>query len=420
MDARKRVLARNKAIAGGMLAGAALLFVIARSRGGTGVWEWVAAFAEAAMVGALADWFAVVALFRHPLGVPVPHTAIIPNKKEAIADSLAEFIRDKFLATEALLSKVRETNPAVRLSGYLMKQEHADGLAGGICRMLSESLDFLDDDRVRKVLRSALHDRIEKFDLASSVGSLLEALRNNNRHQVLLDDLLRRLAGWIATVEAQEKLAVAIDNWLNTEYPLLSKFIPNRDQFSKGVGEKVARKVNQFIQEVHADPAHELRSRFDQMVIDLMERLRHDAALRARIDEIKREAVNYEYLQRYVAGLVKDLKTWLVDDLDRSQSRVRTSISDAAMGLGSALSRNGELIDSINEHLETIIVNYSDRLRTVVTKHVSGTVKQWDEKNFINEIELSIGSDLQFIRMNGTLVGGMIGLLLHVFSLVLK
>lgn len=419
MDVRKRVLARNKAIAGGLLVGSALLFVVARSRGGEGLWEWVSAFAEAAMVGALADWFAVVALFRHPLGVPVPHTAIIPNKKETIADSLAEFIRDKFLATEALLAKVRETNPALRLSAYLMNREHADGLAGGISRVISESLDFLDDDRVRKVLRAALHDRVEKFDLAHSAGQFLEALRKNGRHQALLDDLLRRLAGWIGTSEAQEKLAAAIDNWLNTEYPLLSKFIPNRDQFTKGAGEKVAKKVNLFIQDVHGDPAHELRTRFDLMVTDLMARLQHDADLRARIDEIKREAVNYQYLGAYVSGLVNDLKSWLVGDLDRNHSRVRASISDAAMGLGQALSRNGELIDSINEHLETIIVNYSDKLRTVVTRHVSGTVKQWDEKDFVSEIELSIGSDLQFIRMNGTLVGGVIGLLLHVVSLLL-
>jgi len=152
MDVRKKTLVRNKAIAGGLMVGAALLFVIARSQKGSGIWEWVAAFSEAAMVGALADWFAVVALFRHPLGVPIPHTAIVPNKKEAIAESLAEFIRDKFLATEALLAKIRELNPARRLSVYLMTPQHADGLAEGLTRVLFESIDFIDDDRVRKIL----------------------------------------------------------------------------------------------------------------------------------------------------------------------------------------------------------------------------------------------------------------------------
>jgi uncharacterized membrane-anchored protein YjiN (DUF445 family) len=419
MDVRKRTLARNKAIAGGLMVGAAILFVIARSHKGNGLWEWVAAFSEAAMVGALADWFAVVALFRHPLGVPIPHTAIIPNKKDTIAESLAEFIRDKFLATDALLVKMKEFNPAKRLSGYLMSQQHADELAMGLVRVLSESIDFIDDERVRKILRTALHDRVEKFDLATSAGQLLETLRKDNRHQAVLDDMLKRFSSWIATTEAQDKLAHAVDNWLNTEYPLLSKFIPNRDQFAKGAGEKIAKKVNQFFQEVHEDSTHELRCTFDVAVTDFIAKLKHDSALRARIDEIKREAINNEYLTAYVTGLAGDLKAWLIDDLGRSHSKICKSISEAAIGLGKSLSRNGELVDSINEHLENIVVNYSDKLRTVITKHVSGTVQQWENADFVSEIELSIGSDLQFIRMNGTLVGGVIGLLLHTISLLL-
>lgn len=419
MDGRKSVLARNKAIAGGLMVSAAVLFVIARSQGGNGVWQWVSAFSEAAMVGALADWFAVVALFQHPLGVPIPHTAIIPSKKETIAESLAEFIRDKFLATESLLSKLRELNPAERLSAYLMSRDNADVLALGLTRILSETIDFIDDERVRKILLAALHDRIEKIDLATSIGHLLETLMRNNRHQAVLDGLLERVSAWIATAEAQERLALGIDTWLNTDYPLLSKFIPNRDQFTKGVGEKVARKIDQFLQEVVDDPGHELRCRFDRAVGEFSQRLRHDDDLRARIEEIKRETVNNEQLARYVSGLAGDLKAWLVDDLGRSDSRVRVSIAEAAMALGATLSRNRELTDSINEHLETIVVNYSDKLRDLVTRHVSGTVKQWKEDDFVSEIELAIGSDLQFIRMNGTLVGGVIGLLLHAVSLLI-
>lgn len=419
MDGRKGMLARNKAIAGGLMVSAAVLFVIARSHGGNGIWQWVSAFSEAAMVGALADWFAVVALFRHPLGVPIPHTAIIPNKKETIAESLAEFIRDKFLATQSLLDKMRELNPAERLSAYLMSRDNVDALAMGISRIISETIDFIDDERVRRLLLATLHDRIEKIDLASAAGQVLETLMKNNRHQAVLDDLLERLSAWIATADAQERLARGIDTWLSTDYPLLSKFIPNRDQFTKGAGEKVARKVDQFLQEVSGDPTHELRCRFDQAVTEFIHRLRHDGELRARIEEVKQETVSNEQLAGYVTGLAGDLKAWLMDDLERSGSRVRASIAEAAMALGSTLSRNHELMDSINEHLETIVVNYSDRLRTVVTRHVAGTVKRWNEDDFVSEIELAIGSDLQFIRMNGTLVGGIIGLLLHGVSLLI-
>lgn len=419
MDVRKRILARNKAIACGLMVGAALLFVVARFHKGVGVWGWVAAFAEAAMVGALADWFAVVALFRHPLGVPVPHTAIIPNKKTVIADSLAEFIRDKFLAPETLVAKTREFNPGKRLSSYLMSRRNADGLAKMLTGVISECIAFVDDARVRKILLKTLGERVEKFDLATSIGELLDTLRNGNRHQAVLDDALRRFSAWIATEEAQERLAHVIDNWLNTDYPLLSKFIPNRDQFAKGAGEKVAQKINRFLREVHEDSSHELRRRFDLAVSDFVARLKHDVVLRARIEDIKQEAIGNKQLADYVTSLVDDFKGWLTGDLGSAHSKLRVGIAEAAIGLGGALSENHELIDSINEHLETLLLGNVDRLRAAATTHVSATVRQWSTDDFVDEIELSIGSDLQFIRMNGTLVGGMIGLLLHSIALLI-
>jgi len=419
MEERRTHLTRNKTIAGGLMVCAAVLFVVARLNEGDG-WEWVAAFSEAAMVGALADWFAVVALFRHPLGIPIPHTAIVPNKKNAIAENLANFIHDKFLATEALVAKLRELNPAEHLCSYLVSRQNADWLAKGITRVIGDSLDFLDDDRVRNVLKAALSDRVEKFDLANSAGVLIDTLRKDNRHQAVLDDLLGRLAGWLATEAAQLKIANFIDNWLDTEYPMLSKFLPNRDQFAKGAGEKVAKKVNEFIQEVNADSQHELREKFDSSVADFSSKLKSDPALRSKIDEIKRQAVDNAQLSDYVKALVNDMKSWLREDLDGSDSRVQKRVAEFAVGLGATLSQNKELKDSINEHLETMVRNYAGTLQEGITKHISGTVKQWDDKDFVEEIELSIGSDLQFIRMNGTLVGGVIGLLLHWVSLLLK
>jgi len=419
MDEKRIHLQKNKNIALALMVGAAILFIFARLHKGDG-WEWLAAFSEAAMVGALADWFAVVALFRHPMGIPIPHTAIIPNKKNAIAENLAQFIHDKFLATDALIAKLRELNPAQHLCSYLVSRQNADWLAQGVTRVITESLDFVDDDRVRNLLKAALNDRVEKFDLAGSAGSLIDTLRKDDRHQAVLDDLLKRLAGWLNAEESQLKIANFIDNWLNTEYPLLSKFLPNRDQFAKGAGEKVARKVNEFIQEVNANSGHELRQKFDSNVAEFSLRLKTDHALRSKIDEVKREAMDNAQLSDYAKAIANDLKNWLSDDLDKPHSRVQKKISDIAVGLGNTLSRNKELQDSINEHLENIVTSYADTLQKGITKHISGTVKQWEDKDFVNEIELSIGSDLQFIRMNGTLVGGMIGLLLHSITLLLK
>lgn len=419
MDIRKQLLSRNKAIATGLMIGAAILFVIARSRHGHGGWEWVGAFAEAAMIGALADWFAVVALFRHPLGVPIPHTAIIRNKKEAIAGNLADFIRDKFLASDTLIAKLRTYNPAEHLAAYLMSREHADVLATGLSRLFADSLDFIDDERVQQLLRATLSSRVENLDLSSAAGTILATFRKDNRHQIVLDNLLNRFAALLATDETQARLAGAIDEMVTKEYPLLSVFIPNRDQFARGVGEKITRRLNAFVQDVNADPAHEARYRFDTAVTEFIARLKSDPVLRNKIEAIKLEVVHNQFIADYVKSIGNDLKSWLSNDLQQPQSKVREKIAVAVAGLGTTLVQNGGLKDSLNEHLATLIVHYGDTLRTTIAGHISGTVQQWDNDEYVSEIELSIGSDLQFIRMNGTLVGGVIGLLLHAVSLLL-
>ena len=419
MEVKTYTLKKNKTIAGSLMICAAMLFVVASCRKGAG-WEWLAAFSEAAMVGALADWFAVVALFRHPLGIPIPHTAIIPNKKSVIAQSLAQFIHDKFLAADALVAKLREFDPAQRLCGYLASRQNAEALAAGICRLIGESVDFLDDQRVKEVVKHALQDRAEKFDLAGTTGALIDALRRNDRHQAVLDDLLNRLGTWIVGDEAQLQIANFIDKWLSADYPMLSMFLPNRDQFAKGAGEKVAKKVTDFILEVNADSSHALRKKFDGKVADFSSRLKNEHTLRARIDNLKLEALNDDQLSDYAQGLASDLKCWLVNDLERPHSEVRKKVAELALGVGNTLVGHQELKDSINEHLVAMVRAHAGTLQKEITSHISGTVDNWDDKEFVDEIELNIGSDLQFIRMNGTLVGGLIGLLLHAVTLLLK
>lgn len=419
MDNRKRLLTRNKTIATGLMIGAAILFVVARLHKGEAGWEWAAAFAEAAMVGALADWFAVVALFRHPMGVPIPHTAIIKNKKDAIAGNLAGFIRDKFLASDTLIARLREYDPARHLGVYLMSKEHADGVAKGMTRALADTLHFIDDERVQQLLRAALDNLLENFDLSASAGAVLDALRKDNRHQIVLDDLLHRCAGWLATAEAQTRLAKAIDNMCTKEYPLLSAFIPQRDQFAKGVGEKITNRLNALIQEIDADPGHEVRHRFDAAVVEFSDRLKSDPALRDRIEAIKREVAQNRSMADYAKAIGNDLKSWLSNDLHQPHSKVQERISAAVSGLGSALSQNRRLQESLNEHLETLVLRHGDALRTTIAGHITGTMRQWESDDYTSEIELSIGSDLQFIRMNGTLVGGAIGLVLHAVALLL-
>ncbi len=419
MENRKKLLIRNKRIATGLMIGAALLFVVARLQKGDGIWGWVAAFAEAAMVGALADWFAVVALFRHPLGLPIPHTAIIRNKQEAIAGNLAKFIRDKFLASDTLITKLRAYNPAEHLAGYLMVEQHAGDISRGIARLLADSLDFIDDERVQQWLRSALSNRIEGFDLSATAGAMLEALRSGNRHQVVLDDLLSRFACWLSGEEAQSRLATAIEEMAVKEYPLLMVFMPNKDQFARGAGEKIIKRLNNYIQQVNADPSHELRHRFDTAVTDFIARLKSDPELRSKVEGIKQEVLHNQAVSGYAKNIGNDLKGWLHSELQQPDSKLKQKIATAVAGLGTTLSNSQGLKDPLNEYLEKLVLNYGDALRNAVAGHISGTVQNWDSDDYSNEIELSIGSDLQFIRMNGTLVGGVIGLLLHAIALLL-
>jgi uncharacterized membrane-anchored protein YjiN (DUF445 family) len=360
-----------------------------------------------------------VALFRHPLGVPIPHTAIIKNKKDAIAGNLADFIRDKFLASGTLIAKLREYNPAGRLAVYLMSKDNAVGLAKGATRVLADSLDFIDDERVQQLLRAALGNRLESFDLSSSAGSILDTLRKENRHQIVLDDLLNRFAGWLSSDEAQARLAKAIDDMCAKEYPILIAFIPNRDNFARGAGEKIVKRINALIQEVNADPDHEIRGKFDSAVTNFIVRLKSDPLLRARVEAVKLEVVHNQSIADYAKSLGNDLKNWLNHDLQQPDSKLQDKLSSAIAGLGNTLSQNLGLKESLNEHLESLVLRYGDTLRTAIAGHISGTVQQWESDDYTNEIELSIGSDLQFIRMNGTLVGGVIGLLLHAVSLLL-
>ncbi|MFZ4858703.1 MAG: DUF445 domain-containing protein [Desulfuromonadaceae bacterium] len=420
MDNRNQILRRNKTIATGMMIGAAILFVIARTQKGFGAWEWVAAFAEAAMVGALADWFAVVALFKHPLGIPIPHTAIIKNKKDAIAGNLATFIRDKFLDTEAVLCKLREQNAAERLASYLISRNNTDGIATGLTRILSDSLGFISDDRVQNILGSVVKDRIENFDLSSATGTLLDTLRNDNRHQKVLDEMLNRFAVWLSTPEAQTGLAHSIDSMIKQDYPLLTVFIQNREQFSQGAGEKIARKINTYIQEVNDDPDHTLRQKFDTSVTDIIGRLKTDNVLREKIEAIKHEAVQNPLVFDYVNNLGNDLKSWLSNDLQQPHSKIHGNIVEMLSGIGTAMANNRELKESFNQYVEKLVITYADTVRTSIAGYITETVKTWETDEYVTEIELSIGSDLQFIRMNGTLVGGVIGLLLHAVSLLLK
>lgn len=229
-------LARMKRIATVLFVAVTILFVVARREG----WPWVAAFAEAAMIGALADWFAVVALFRRPLGLPIPHTAILPRNKARLADNLAIFIRDRFLDTQSLVTRLRAAQPADRIAAWLQDEKNARLLADRIAVLLAESLDFMDDKRVRRLVLHALRRRAGTLDLAAGVGRIMDVLTEDGRHQALLDEGLRKLAAWLDDPAVKEGFAGMIVDVASKEYPKVVSMLGLVGINPAELGEKVS------------------------------------------------------------------------------------------------------------------------------------------------------------------------------------
>lgn len=399
-----------------LLAGVTLLFLLARSQQGMGLWGWVAAFAEAAMIGALADWFAVVALFRRPLGLPIPHTAIIPRNKVRIADNLALFVRDKFLGTDTLVAKIRSFDPAQKIAGWLSAGNNADVLADKVLALVVNGLDFIDDARVQYALRNAVQQRLQQLDLGQTIGRLLDILTEDNRHQLLLNEALRKLAATLDDPASQQALAGMIIEVAGREYPGLMQMlgmVADPEEFSQKISASLVASINRWLHEIGDDPAHPRRQQFDEVVAQFLERMKNDPALHQKIDHWKRQLLASPEAAHYIDGLWGQLKTWLRNDLAKDGSALRAKIADGARHMGQWLVDNPALRDSINDHMADAARSLAGDLRDTIALHIASTVKQWEDSELVRELELSVGSDLQYIRINGTVVGGLIGVVLH-------
>jgi len=405
-----------KAIALGLLLLMLAGFAVSHWHGERGGWAWVSAFCEAAAVGALADWFAVVALFRRPLGLPIPHTAIIPRGKERIADSLALFVRDQFLEPQMLLARLKVFDPAARLGSWLSEPERVRMLADMARTWALQALDFFDEAAVRRQLHGFVVQQLRQWNAASTAGELLGLLTADGRHQRVLDEGLQRLARWLEQPEVKERASDLIVRYIQREWPKLSStvnWIKPIDEIGDSLAERLAGAVLDEMQQVLADPAHPLRQDYEAWLGGYIQRLRDDPALAERIEQLKQEMIDHPALQEYVQGLWTRIHASLRADLQREDSALARHLQRGMAGLGRSLATDPALREALNQHLLEGAQRLTARLREGVTTHIAQTVKGWDERHLVEQLELSVGRDLQFIRFNGTLVGGLIGLLLH-------
>ncbi|RAU30367.1 DUF445 domain-containing protein [Pantoea sp. RIT413] len=409
-------LKRSKQLALALLLAAAATFIVTLFLPANFWVLGVKAIAEAAMVGALADWFAVVALFRRvPLPLIARHTAIIPRNKDRIGENLGRFVQEKFLDTDSLLALIRRNNPAQLLAQWLNAPGNADRTGRHLLQVMRGFLDLTDDARIQQFMRRAVHRALDKVDLTQSSAMILDSLTKNNRHQALLDAAIEQLLLLLHKPGTREFIALQIVRWLKREHPVKAKVLPT-EWLGEHSATLVANAVDSILDEVARDQGHELRLGFNRAVQRLIDRLKSDPEMAARAESVKQWLKEDESLNRYIGELWQDLRAWLKRDLSSDDSRVQERVRLAALWLGETLLADEALRSSMNQHLEDAARSVAPEFAAFLTRHISDTVKSWDARDMSQQIELNIGRDLQFIRINGTLVGGTIGLLLYLLS----
>ncbi|HEV3009738.1 MAG TPA: DUF445 domain-containing protein [Burkholderiales bacterium] len=394
-----------KWIATGLLAVAALVYVLSEKFD----YYYLAAFSEAAMVGALADWFAVVALFRRPLNLPIPHTAIIPRNKERIARGLSDFIQQNFLSSGAVVQRIAEFRPAHTLCQWLLKPDNVETVAAYATRFVAYALTVVDDERVRRFLHQNIRGALKNSDFAAAAAQLLDVLTENKRHHALLDAALKGLDDLLAKEETRRFIAAEVAK----SAPLLKKI---SDWLQLDLDERAALKIAELaiakVHQVRQDQDHELRRRFDEFVHEFIARLKTDASLRHKVQTLADELLDSPALGTYIGGLWQEFRAWLGEDLRRTPSVTHERIAAMVRAFGARLEADPEIRQWIDEQILTAIPPLVDEHRAKIGRFVEDQINGWREKKLVEELERHIGPDLQYIRINGTLVGGLAGLVI--------
>ncbi len=397
---------RMRLVATGLLLLMALTFVALRHWAGPHpAWGYALAFTEAAMVGGLADWFAVTALFRRPLGLPIPHTAIIPENKDRIARTMAAFLRDNFLTPQVIARRMRAWNLAAAAGTYLADPGSGgqSRLRAGAASLMGDMLQSLDPQQLGGLVKSGFRNQLERLDAAPLLGQLLAAAIADRRHLPVIESFIH----WAAmTVEANEDLIRAM---IHQRANALLRWT--------GLDEKLANSVldgfYRLLAEVSVDPDHPLRSKVQEGLEKLARDLQHDAATQAKVQALKAEVLANPAMARWLDGLWERLRTALLAAA-RDPDRAFAGQLGSSMGqLGQALQHDARLQWLVNRFTRRTVTGLATRYGDGIVQLVSETVRRWDAETVTRRIEGVVGRDLQFIRINGTVVGGLVGVALH-------
>ena len=403
---RKAAMQRMKRLALGLLVLVTIVFLLARWQEEHHQWlGFVRAFAEAAMVGALADWFAVTALFRHPLGIPIPHTAIIPHRKDQIGASLGDFVQQNFLPREVLDDRLANAHVGRRLGTWLSEPANATKAGEGVADALRGSLEVLDDRDVSTALEGLIERKIRTTPVAPLMGRALDVAMEGGHHQRLLDAVLTGLAGFL------DDNRTTFRTRLEQESPW---WIP--EPVDDRIFEKIYTAVHRFIGDVGSDDKHEVREAIDQRVLAFAGRLRADPELVAKGEELKNELLAHRDVRAWLQSLWGEVKRSTLTATDDPESELRQRIDRSLVHLGERLRDEPELQRKVDEWVQRAAGYVVDHYRGEVAEIISSTVQKWDGKATAERLELQVGRDLQFIRINGTIVGGLAGVVIYTVS----
>jgi uncharacterized membrane-anchored protein YjiN (DUF445 family) len=402
-EERQRNLDRMKRRATGLLVVMGVVFVVARMFEGRHPWlGYIRATAEASMVGGIADWFAITALFRHPLNIPIPHTAIIPSRKDRIGRSLGNFVQNNFLSPEVLAAKLRAAQISRRAAEWLSQPENARKAAQNIASLLKSAGNVVRDEDVHALLDRTVVEPIRQVPIAPVLAKGLALLTVDDRHQQLLDRVIQGLLRLVAENEAliREKIGEESPWWV-------PRLVDDR------IHQKVLGGIERTLYEVGDDPDHPLRRQFDDLLAEWIAQLQSSPEVIARAEAIKQQVLDPETSGRLAASLWEELKELLGRQQSLGDDGTPGAVARGLAALGAAALHDEGLLEKIDGWVIGAVLRVVEQHRHEAGQLIAQTVSSWDPEETSRRIELLVGRDLQFIRINGTLVGGLVGLLIY-------
>lgn len=402
---KRRSLRRHRAFATGLLLLAVAIFIAAR--------EWpyasfatrlLSAAAEAAMVGGLADWFAITALFRRPLGLPIPHTALIPAKKSDIGRSLGGFVRDNFLDPDLLLERLRRENRAVQLASWLKAPSNADFIAERIVAAAPMVIETLDDKQVQIFLGKIARERLHHIDISGTVDAVLTHLVDSGKHLALLDALLEQIKP--ALHRNRDAVAAKVGEFTGRWIP---EFVDRR------LAVRLTEAIERWIDAVSrlGDPE---RQRLDRWMKDMLMQLRMQPSYAGMIDDLKQALFNHPTLIGAFEAIWAEIKAEILADLNSASPKGRMIAAELVQTTGQLLENSPAMQEHLNAAIETVLIDYITPWRVGIGNFIAERVASWDGRQVADIIELQVGKDLQYVRVNGTVVGALIGVLLFLLN----